>query len=250
MKKKLEEQLKQLAKEIIEKSDFSDLEILQEKTRELYESITVQLYLEQNKSPEALRIVSKAMDSSTFTNTQTEDPVPVEQPTHADNLAEPLIEKIKDIVAQMPKETQRLDDMLDELLLPKKPQENELEQFASQYQQMPTFERKDPAKERPAPAESKPEEPSKLNEIKKPRSLNEKLVKDLKIGLNDRLAFTKHLFNNNVDDYNRVVSQITTLDRFSEVQQFVENQVKPDYNWEGKEPFVERFMSLIEKRFD
>lgn len=250
MKKKLEEQLKQLAKEIVEKNDFSDLESLQEKTRKLYDAITVQIYVEKNKELEAFKVVSKAMDSSTFTNTQTEEPVPVEQPTHADNLAEPLIEKIKDIVAQMPKETQRLDDMLDELLVPKKPKENELEQFASQYQQMPTFERKEVKKEREEPIETKPVNTPKPTEPTKPRSLNEKLVKDLKIGLNDRLAFTKHLFNNNIDDYNRVISQITTLDRFSEVQQFVENQVKPDYNWDGKEPFVERFMSLIEKRFD
>ncbi|MEX2349929.1 MAG: hypothetical protein WD554_03535 [Flavobacteriaceae bacterium] len=250
MKKKLEEQLKQLAKEILDKNNFSGLENLQEKTRELYDAITVQLYLEKNISMDAISPVPKAMDSSTFTNNETEDPVPVEQPTHADNLAEPLIEKIKDIVAQMPKETQRLDDILDELLVPKKPQENELEKFASQYQQMPTFERKNAENQPPTSTESKPEETSRHNETKKPRSLNEKLVKDLKIGLNDRLAFTKHLFNNNVDDYNRVVSQITTIDRFSEVQQFVENQVKPDYNWEGKEPFVERFMLLIEKRFD
>ncbi len=250
MKKKLEEQLKQLAKEILDKNDFSGLENLQEKTRELYEAITVQLYLEQNELIKTFKSVSKAMDSSTFTNNEIEDPVPVEQPTHADNLAEPLIEKIKDIVAQMPKETQRLDDMLDELLVPKKSPQNELESFASQYQQMPTFERKNTEKERPKTTEIKPHETPKNNEIKKPRSLNEKLVKDLKIGLNDRLAFTKHLFNNNVDDYNRVVSQIITLDNFSEVQTFVDNQVKPDYNWEGKEPFVERFMLLIEKRFD
>lgn len=250
MKKKLEKQLKQLAKDIVEKNEFSGLESLQEKTRELYESITVQLYLEQNINIDAINTVPKAMDSSTFINNETEDPIPVEQPTHADNLAEPLIEKIKDIVAQMPKETQRLDDILDELLQPSNTPENELEKFASQYQQMPTFERKDSAKEKAEPKETKPADTLKPTEATKARSLNDKLVKDLKIGLNDRLAFTKHLFNNNVGDYNRVVSQITTLNRFSEVQSFVENQVKPDYNWEGKETFVERFMLLIEKRFD
>lgn len=250
MKKKFEEQLKQLAREIVEKNEFSGLENLQEKTRDLYDAITVQLYLEKNISIDAISSVSKAMDSSTYTSSQTEEPIPVEQPGHADNLAEPLIEKIKDIVAQMPKETQKIDDLLEELLLPKKKPENELESFASQYQQMPTFERKNVEKESPKATESKLEEAPKQNEIKKSRSLNEKLVKDLKIGLNDRLAFTKHLFNNNVDDYNRVVSQIITLDNFSEVQTFVDNQVKPDYNWEGKEPFVERFMSLVEKRFD
>ncbi|TQD40661.1 hypothetical protein [Haloflavibacter putidus] len=87
-----------------------------------------------------------------------------------------------------------------------------------------------------------------LNETK--RSLNDRLKNGINIGLNDRLAYIKHLFDGNVDDYNRVLSQLNTKDTFEEAYTFIEQQVKPDYNnWEGKEVYENRFMSTIENKF-
>jgi len=81
-------------------------------------------------------------------------------------------------------------------------------------------------------------------------SLNDTLIKGINIGLNDRIAFVKHLFAGSNEDFNRVVSQISTYDSFEEAQSFVEDMVKPDYNnWEGKEDYVARFMNLVEKKF-
>ncbi len=81
-------------------------------------------------------------------------------------------------------------------------------------------------------------------------SLNDTLIKGINIGLNDRIAFVKHLFAGSNEDFNRVVSQISTYDSFEEVQSFVEDMVKPDYNnWEGKEDYAARFMNLVEKKF-
>jgi len=38
---------------------------------------------------------------------------------------------------------------------------------------------------------------------------------------------------------------------FQESVSFVENNIKPDYNnWAGKEEYVDRFLSIIEKRFN
>ena len=38
---------------------------------------------------------------------------------------------------------------------------------------------------------------------------------------------------------------------FQESVSFVENNIKPDYNnWVGKEEYVDRFLSIIEKRFN
>jgi hypothetical protein len=81
-------------------------------------------------------------------------------------------------------------------------------------------------------------------------SLNDTLIKGINIGLNDRIAFVKHLFAGSNEDFNRVVSQISTYDSFEEAQIFVEDMVKPDYNnWEGKEDYAARFMNLVEKKF-
>ena len=81
-------------------------------------------------------------------------------------------------------------------------------------------------------------------------SLNDTLIKGINIGLNDRIAFVKHLFAGSNEDFNRVVSQISTYDSFEEAQSFVEDMVKPDYNnWEGKEDYAARFMNLVEKKF-
>ncbi|NNG11237.1 MAG: hypothetical protein HKM92_13810, partial [Arenibacter sp.] len=77
---------------------------------------------------------------------------------------------------------------------------------------------------------------------------NQKQV--IKVDLNDRLAFVKHLFNNNMEDYNRVLSQLSTIDSEERSISFIENMVKPDYNnWEGKEEYEARFMSVIARKF-
>jgi hypothetical protein len=84
----------------------------------------------------------------------------------------------------------------------------------------------------------------------KSHSLNDTLIKGINIGLNDRIAFVKHLFAGSNEDFNRVISQINTYDSFEEAQQFMDEMVKPDYNnWEGKEDYANRFMNLVEKKF-
>ncbi len=90
---------------------------------------------------------------------------------------------------------------------------------------------------------------AKSNELKSV-SLNDKFAKGITIGLNDRIAFVKHLFGNSDEDYNRVMNQLITYDNFQEAQSFIEEMVKPDYNcWEGKEDYSQRFIEIIEKKF-
>ena len=87
--------------------------------------------------------------------------------------------------------------------------------------------------------------------ITKSNSLNESLKKQIKIGLNDRLAFVKHLFNNDANDYTRVISQLNTAHSGEEAQNLISNLIKPEYNnWEGKEEYEARFISIIMAKFD
>lgn len=81
-------------------------------------------------------------------------------------------------------------------------------------------------------------------------SLNDTLSKGIIIGLNDRIAFIKYLFADSSEDFNRVLSQIITFDTYQEVQTFIDDMVKPDYNnWDGKDEYSTRFMEIVEKKF-
>jgi len=81
-------------------------------------------------------------------------------------------------------------------------------------------------------------------------SLNDRISKGITVGLNDRIAFVKNLFNNSNEEYNRVLSQLLTFDTLEQAQDFIDNMVKPDYNnWEGKDEYAQRFMEVVEKKF-
>lgn len=293
MKKKLREQLTALAKQIIEDEKTFKTTSAKESVAKLYEKLVVLEYLEKQLEGDTGHEQEDSLDSKSFReeNWFTE-PEPVPQPEEREDIVEPLMEKIKDLVAQMPEEGQHIDQLLEEMLPQnnfespvnedsivedeiefvaeeevevevevvekitiietEKPAEkyikNELEEFASNYQRMPEFERKQ--------TQLFPET-VEVKESKKPitetraKSLNDSVNKGLNIGLNDRLAFIKHLFEGQVEDYTRVLSQINTMGSYKEAESFIKANVKPDYNyWVDKEVYSERFMHIIEKRFN
>ncbi len=100
-----------------------------------------------------------------------------------------------------------------------------------------------------------PSTPAAKSEAPAPKTsdrntLNDRLSKGITIGLNDRIAFMKHLFNNSSEDYNRVLSQLMTFDTYEDARMFIDDMVRPDYNnWEGKDEYAERFLEIVQKRF-
>ena len=81
-------------------------------------------------------------------------------------------------------------------------------------------------------------------------AFNETTTKSIAIGLNDRIGFVQHLFNDSNEDFNRVISQLNTFDTFEEAKNFINEMVLPDYNyWVGEEDYIERFMEIVEKKF-
>ena len=129
---------------------------------------------------------------------------------------EPLIEKIKDIVTEMPEKITEKSPLF-------KVSEDPI--FIEKHKN------KDSAKE--------------LKE-----NVNDKFMKGLHIDLNDRLAFTKYLFLDNKSEYQRVISQIATFSNFEEVENFILTMIKPEYdNWKGKEDYEKRFLEVLSKLF-
>lgn len=138
----------------------------------------------------------------------------------------PLMETINEMVTEMPleQESAAIEDL-----------------FASVTN--PVFIKKEEEKEQPASSKTIPDKSL-------PKNLNDFLGKGIQIGLNDRLAFIKNLFEGSAEDYQRVLSQVQTYSDWEEAQLFIQEMIKPDYNnWEGKEEFEIRFLKCIETNF-
>ncbi|GAA4245299.1 MULTISPECIES: hypothetical protein [Winogradskyella] len=250
MKKKLESELVSIAHRILKLTGREDIDQLHKEVSVLYEKLTVLKFAQENFEDKMPTI---GHDSSFFDmldtafNNKVSDNVEVEDRTYInldevedDGIMEPVMTKIKDMFEHMPKETEPVDTLLKNAL----PEDietsssTEFESITSGFEDIPEFEPIEEAQKREAESEKK--------------SLNDKLKgKRLNIGLNDKLAFIKHLFEGRNEDYDRVISQINTTNSLSEARTLILEMVKPDYNnWEGKEEYEERFIELVEGRFN
>ena len=242
MKKQLESELVSIAHRILKLTGREDLNKMQTEIALLYQKITVLRFLESNNDgqiPETSGMDASFFNSldGAFNNTVT-DAVEVEDKTFVnidtedtEAIMEPAIEKIKDIVAQMPEETLEVDSMLAAALNePTEAIEHDLNELSPSYAELPIFEA--------VPESSQ-------------TSLNDQLkTQGFQVGLNDRLAFVKNLFENSNEDYDRVLSQLSTLGSFEEATNLLNMIIKPDYNnWEGQEDIETRFLEIIENKF-
>lgn len=100
-----------------------------------------------------------------------------------------------------------------------------------------------------APAPTSSAAPSLTPSAASAKSVNARYA-GLKVGLNDRVAFVKHLFNGEDDDFQRVVAALATMESKQECETFLENAVYPDYDWTQKPEFAERFLALVFARFE
>ncbi|MBQ0787504.1 MAG: hypothetical protein KBT69_08395 [Oceanihabitans sp.] len=242
MKKKLESELMSIAHRILKLRGKEDVNKMHEEVASLYEKLTVLKFAQENFE-DSLPTIGN--DSSFFGmldtafNNKVSDNIEIEDRTYInmdenenEAIMEPAIEKIKDMVAQMPGETHQVDDFLETVIPKTQFHKNDFEEITADFTEMPVFE--------------------KVNKTNEKKSLYEKLKTGaLHIGLNDKIAFIKHLFDGKNEDYERVISQINTSQSFEEAQSFIQNMVKPDYkNWVGKEDIEARLLELIESKFE
>lgn len=242
MKKKLEADLISIAHRILKLKGKEDVFKMHAEAAALYEKLSVLKFANENFEGEWPTIGS---DSSFFGmldtafNNKVSDNIEIEDKIYVnldekedDQIYEPVMEKIKDMVAQMPQESQQVDEIVETAVIEPETKEH-IEDIAAGFEELPEFEPLSEAKERQR------------------KSLNEQLKNGgLNIGLNDKIAFIKHLFDGKNEDYERVVSQIKTMNSYDDVLKLINTMVKPDYNnWSGKEEYEERFMAIIERKF-
>ena len=236
MKKKLESDLISIAHRILKLKGKEDVVKMHAEVSVLYEKLSVLKFAHDNFEDDIPTIGS---DSSFFGmldeafNNKISDTIEVENKIYInldeveeDDIMEPVMEKIKDMVAQMPHETQQVDTIFEEAT--KRPiKKHSLEDLTKDFKNMPVFE-----------------------PVSAAFPLCVKTGK-FNIGLNDKIAFIKHLFDGNTEDYDRVVSQLNTSLSFGDAKRFIEDIVKPDYNdWKDREEFEERFFQIVESKFE
>ncbi|WP_340076934.1 hypothetical protein [Leptobacterium sp. I13] len=216
MKKKLESELVSIAHRILKLKGKEDIVALQKEAKNVYEQLTILKFVEEHfGSLKPLvgksEVVAKFEELAASVLDENKR-VPESNP-HEEDIVTPLMDTIKDMVAEMPKE-----DSLDDLL--------------ADYKIEPQFVEKEKV-------------------ASKPISVQQKLKKGISIDLNDRIAFVKHLFNGSTEDFNRVVSQLNTIDNEKEALHFINDMIKPDYgNWKGKETYEQRLVELIQYKFN
>lgn len=246
MKKKLESELISIAHRILKLKGKEDVIKMHAEVSVLFEKLSVLKFAHDNFNDDMPTIGSDSsffgMLDQAFNNTLS-DTIEIEDKIYInldevedDPIMEPVMDKIKDMFAQMPQEKEDFEELLNDEANKNKSDKDDFEHITADFKNMPVFE----------PVSKGI---NGLSDAKK--SLNDSLKgKSLNIGLNDKLAFIKHLFEGKAEDYERVLSQINTSGNFIEAKNLIQNIVKPDYNnWVDKEEFEARFMEIIESKF-
>ncbi len=225
MKQKLKDDLIKLSTDIITSRDMNDIPALYEAAKNMYEKLAVLKFIEEELNDIQVdvskSVIAEKFEAMANAVLSANSSVPENNP-HQQDIIIPGMDTIKDMVSEMPS-SENLDEVLNEFMGKPNLMKNDKDFFM----------------------------PAENEKIDIPKSLNDRLSnKELKVDLNNRLAFVKHLFNDSTEDYNRVLSQLSTIDSEERSIAFITNMVKPDYNnWDGKEEYELRFMDLIARRF-
>ncbi len=250
MKKKLESELMSIAHRILKLKGKEDVLKMHTEVGQLYEKLSVLKFAHENfeqgmptigSDSSFFGMLDEAFNNKISDNIEREDKIYINlDEVEDDGIMEPVMEKIKDMFAQMPQESEDIDIIVEEAISKTPSDNHDFDAMTADFKDIPVFD----------PVSTK--QHAMREEVKKSFSLNDKLkTGGLNIGLNDKIAFIKHLFDGSREDYDRVLSQINTSDSYTEAKNLIQNIVKPDYNnWKGKEEFEERFMEIVESKFD
>ncbi len=290
MKKRLEAELMSIAHRILQLKHKEDVRELHHESQKLYEKLSVLLFVEEHfngvKPTIGLHdievIVEKAFDfDEKISVIKAKEEIIIHDINEEIPPVKAVVEEVK-VAIEEPKEVIEEPKVIIEepkatietpiIEIPKlEKKQIAIDDFLSNMQPEPIFERVSNTKKTEDSVipveitkiiEDKIEEKAipkvKIEteiffdkvELKPVTNLNDKLNKSVNIGLNDKLAFEKQLFDGSVEDFNRVVSQISTFDSLEDAKNFIDEMVKPDYNdWKGKEEFAERFMEFVASKF-
>jgi hypothetical protein len=248
MHKKLEADLMSLAHSILKMKNKEDVFALKEKAKVIYEKLSMLAFVEEyvNTTP-GLDVSKEALIEKVTQGFIAKEVVAVEEVILEEEVE--VEEAVVDNLIEEPNEEAKGEEILEQPF-------DELEEIIfSENEPEPINDVVKVEVDKTKTLEEELQDiisvdvMADLFENAQPKSLNDKLVSSIQIGLNDRIAFVKNLFNNQQDDYNRVISQLNTFKTEKEATQFINKMVKPDYNWSEQEELEIRFLEIITRKF-
>jgi len=287
MKKRLESELISIAHRILKLKNKSEVDQLYKESQKLYETLSVLKFYQDNfesvksdvdevvlaeKLEQSLEleiapvlvaeVKEDSNDSEQVKQTELEErSVVLEEPEEV--IEEQSIDEEEPIAneestfkpifeLETEEEEQEAQDVTAEIAFESQPEEK-LEDHIGKYTEPVFVKTNEVSLFTSDSSETEEEKQTVAEEVKeepKTATFNETTTKSIAIGLNDRIGFVQHLFNDSNEDFNRVISQLNTFDTFEEAKNFINEMVLPDYNyWVGEEDYIERFMEIVEKKF-
>ena len=217
MQKKVKEELLQLSSRIVNNLDTESVDQLYESARKLYEKLAVLKYIEEKldhvevdvSKNEMAQKFEKLANAVLFANSG----VPESNP-HEEDIIIPGMDTIKHMVTEMNTDV-AMDQLFSELL-------NNGELMKDER---------------------------KVTEGGLAASVLQKQTRKFAIGLNDKVAFVKNLFDESEEDFQKVTQKIAALPSVEQALEYIENKVKREFNWEGKPDWEERFKAEVSRAF-
>lgn len=285
MHKKLAADLTSLAHSILQMKNKEDVFALKTKAHEVYEKLAVLAYVEEylNNTPNPEHTKEELLDLIKKADERLENETEIENiedviSSSTESVIEDFISKTED--QEEPEEQQLADSEDDDFMIIKEESPSEdIELTIEETSHIPDSieESDDLFSQSEEILEKVDEEVLEIDEVSEEvtilsledelkdtiaadvvadlfenapkKSLNDKIRDDIQIGLNDRIAFVKNLFDGSQEDFNRVVSQLNSFKTEKEAKKFINKMVKPDYNWADNEEIEERFMTIVERKF-
>tara|TARA_R110002049_G_scaffold19876_8_gene73972 strand:- start:1573 stop:2412 length:840 start_codon:yes stop_codon:yes gene_type:complete len=278
MHKKLEADLISLAHSILQMKNKENVFLLKQKSKEIYEKLSVLAFVEEyvNSTPnlketkeELTSIVEKAFDKKEQIVEEPEEVLETE--TVVNNLEDEFLEVENEKLAAeigdgFSEEEIIIEDKVEEVneYLEVDKEEEIVEQPFDDLEGLifgetkPTSfkdDAKDVGERNVLTLEEELEDTipvdviANLFEPVPAKSLNDRFQTNIQIGLNDRIAFVKNLFEGSQEDFNRVISQLNTFKTEKEAKKFINKMVKPDYDWSKQEELENRLLDIVERRF-
>ena len=258
MQKRLETDLMSLAHSILQMKNKGDVFALKEKSRVIYEKLSLLAFVEEyinttpNQSASKKEILSKVEKALELKELQVADEVIVSE-TEKEIPQQEEVKKVMEEVELVKKEEAEVNideipeqpfDELEEIIFSEESPLTELDSETTKEEKTKTVSLEEELQDT-IPVD----EIATLFDLPVPKSLNDSLAVNIQIGLNDRIAFVKNLFNESQEDFNRVLSQLNSYTSEKEAKKFIKKMVKPDYDWSEQEVLEARFLEIIERKF-
>ncbi len=258
MHKRLETDLISLAHSILQMKNKGDVFALKEKSRVIYEKLSLLAFVEEyvNTTPDQRasknELLSKVEKALELKDLKVADEAPVSDIEQEVTQQEEVLKVTEEV--EVLKEVQsevNVDEILEQPF-------DELEALLSSEEEAlkePVSDTSDSDKTKTVSLEEELQDTIPVDEIATlfdlpvPKSLNDTLAINIQIGLNDRIAFVKNLFDGSQEDFNRVLSQLNTYTSEKEAKKFIKKMVKPDYDWSEQAELEARFLEIIERKF-